>query len=279
MVFCAKPAGMHRDLVFTKLVITQEEELMAIITLTQQAFNGARELARGISDLLDYRLVSRNEIVEKTAQYGMSKDRLDRAKSRRLGVMRRMDQGWRNYRIYSQAALTKEIRRGCLVYLGANGLARFRDFPNVLNVQVHADIEHRIDNLMKRSEYSLSRKKAKHLIEQIDDRTETWRNTFNLDGQIRSYDFDLDIELGQTNVLDACGLIRAALERQEYQTTYKSLEAIDLLTVAAELRARIAMRDDVMDDDIGVAVQDGVIVVNGSVRSIEDLNGIKELID
>jgi len=105
---------------------------MAIITLSQQAFNGAGELAQEISELLGYRLVSRDEIVEKTAQYGMSKDRQNRARSRHLGMLRRMDLGWRHYRIYSQAALTKEIRRGCLVYLGANGLALFRDFPNVL---------------------------------------------------------------------------------------------------------------------------------------------------
>ncbi len=78
---------------------------------------------------------------------------------------------------------------------------------------------------------------------------------------------------------DACESIRATLEQQEYQTTYKSLEAIDLLTVAAEMRARIAMRDDVIDDDIDVAVRDGVIVINGSVRSVEDLDGIRELID
>ena len=252
---------------------------MAIVTLFQEAFNGAGELAEQISNLLGYRLVSRNEIVEKTAQYGLSKDRQDRAKSKRLGLMRRMDLGWKHYLIYSQAALTKEIRKGCLVYLGPNGLTLFRNFPNVLNVQVRTDIERRIDNLMKHSEYVLNRKKAKGLIEKIDDREEKWRNTLHADGQVRPLEFDLDIELGQTGIPDACGLITAALEQKEYQITYKSLEVIDLLTIAAELRARIAMRDDVLDDDIDVAVQDGVIVVKGCVRSIEDIDSIRELID
>ena len=190
-----------------------------------------------------------------------------------------MDLGWRHYLIYSRAALTKEIRKGSLVYLGANGMALFRDFPNVLNVQVQTDIEHRIDNLMKRAEYILNRKKARRLIEKVDDREARWRNTFYADGRNRPSEFDLVIELGQIAITDACELIRDTLEQQEYQTTYKSLEIIDLLTVAAELRARIAMRDDVLDDDVDVAVQDGVIVVNGFVRSIEDLNGIRELID
>ena len=252
---------------------------MAIITLSKKAFNGAGELAQQISTLLGYRLVSRDDIVEKTAQYGISKDRRERARSRRLGIWHPMDLGWRHYQIFSRAALTKEIRKGSLVYLGANGVDLFRGFPSVLNVQVRTDIEHRIDNLMKRAEYALNRKKAKRLIEKVDDREDRWRNTFYADGQVRSSGFDLLIELGQIGIPDACELIRDTLEQQEYQTTYKSLEIIDLLTVAAELRARIAMRDDVIDDDIHVAVQDGVIVVNGSVRSIEDLNGIRELID
>ena len=252
---------------------------MAIITLSKKAFNGAGGLAQQISALLDYRLISRDDIVEKTAQYGISKDRRDRARSRRLGMWHPMDLGWKHYMIYSRAALTKEIRKGSLVYLGANGVAIFRDFPNVLNVQVRTDIEHRIDNLMKRAEYVLNRKKARRLIEKVDDRETRWRNTLYADSQIHPPEFDLVIELGQMGIPDACELIRETLEQQEYQTTYKSLEIIDLLTVAAELRARIAMRDDVIDDDIDVAVQDGVIVVNGSVRSIEDLNGIKELID
>ena len=92
-------------------------------------------------------------------------------------------------------------------------------------------------------------------------------------------EFDLVIELGQIGISDACELISATMEQMEYQTTYKSLEVIDLLTVAAELRARIAMRDDVIDDDINVAVHDGVIVVTGYVRSTEDLHSIRELID
>ena len=252
---------------------------MAIITLSKRAFNGAGELAQQVSKLLDYRMVSRYDIIEKTSQYGISEDRQERVRSRNLGILHRMDRGWRRYLIYSRAALTKEIRKGCLVYLGANGRDLVRDFPNVLNVQVSADIELRIDNLMKRTEYVLNRRKARRLIEKIDENEDKWRNTFHFDSQICLPEYDLIINPSQMGIHDACELIRATLEQQTYQTTYKSLEAIDLLTVAAELRARIAMKSDVVDDDIDVAVQDGVIVVKGSVRSVEDLNGIKELID
>ena len=39
------------------------------------------------------------------------------------------------------------------------------------------------------------------------------------------------------------------------------------------------MNEDVVDDNVDVAVQDGMIVVSGSVRSAQDWESIKELLD
>ena len=39
------------------------------------------------------------------------------------------------------------------------------------------------------------------------------------------------------------------------------------------------MKGDVLDNNVDVEVQDGMIVIKGSVRSAEDMNGIKELLD
>ncbi|MCH8280435.1 MAG: cytidylate kinase-like family protein [Chloroflexi bacterium] len=252
---------------------------MAIITLSRWTFSGGRELGQKISENLGYRFVSRDDIISKTAGYGMSGERMERARRRRFGFLQRFDLEWSHYLIYARAALTKEIRQGSLVYLGSNGQALLRDFPNVLNVGVMADMEYRIDNLIKRTEYVVDRKKARKLIQEIDEKKARWSRTLHDDRLLDPGDFDLVIEPGQTTLADACDLIHATLEQPKYQTTYKSLEAIDLLTVAAELRARIAMKDDVIDDDVNVEIQDGVIVIGGSVHSAEDLEGIKELLD
>ena len=87
------------------------------------------------------------------------------------------------------------------------------------------------------------------------------------------------IQPSQMSIPDACEHILTTLEQPQYQTTLKSLETIDLLTVAAELRARIAMKADMADDNVQVEARDGVIVITGSVRSIEDMDGIRELLD
>ena len=251
---------------------------MAIITLSAQAFSGAAELSRFVSERLGYRMLSREDIIDKMAHYGVSRDRLDRARSRRLGVLSRMDLEWVHYLVYARAALSKEVRQGNLVFLGDNGKALLHDFPNLVAVNVVADIEYRIGNLIRRTDFVISRSKARRLIKKIDEKQAKWHRTIHSNGWHDQSDSDLDIELGPNTIPDAGALICEAMAQQQYRTTQKTLEAIDLLTVAAELRARIAMRDDVSDDRVHVEGRDGVIVVTGSVHSIEELNEIKGLL-
>ena len=51
------------------------------------------------------------------------------------------------------------------------------------------------------------------------------------------------------------------------------------MTVAAELRARIAMDPTIPDDGIEVLARDGVISVGGSVHFKEHAEAIAELLD
>ena len=192
--------------------------------------------------------------------------------------MPRLDLGWKHYLVFNLAALTKKIRQGSLLYVGDNGRALLRDFPNLLHVEVFADIEYRIDKLLERTDYVISRKKAGRLIEKSDDKAARWTRTLHADSWHEPSEFDLVIKSEVISIPDAYELIRATLEQPRFQATVESLEAIDLLTVAAELRARIAMKGDVADDDVEVVVKNGVIVIRGSVRSTEELNAIKDLL-
>ena len=149
----------------------------------------------------------------------------------------------------------------------------------MLNVKVAADINYRVDKLMNRTDYVIDRKQAKRLIEEMDQKKARWQRTFHADGLADPSRFDLIIEPGLISISDACELIHNTLEQPRFQTTHESLETIGLLTAAAELRAKIAMQADVSDDNLDVELKDGVILITGSVRSIEDMNGIKALLD
>ena len=252
---------------------------MAIITLSTVTFSGGTELASRISEKLGYKLVTRENIIEKTGHYGMSRNRLERARRRAVGILGRMDLEWNHYLVYVRAALSKEIEQGSLVYLGDDGRASLRDFPNVINVRVVADMEYRMDSLIKRTDYGINQRKAKRLIEKCDDKRDRWERTFYEEDKQDHSQFDLVIKPGLMSITDACELIRATVEQPQFQTTPKSLDTIERLTVAAELRARIAMDPDVVDDDVEIEVRDRLIVITGSVASNQDLEAIRGLLN
>ncbi len=251
---------------------------MAIITLSKEAFSGARRLAEQISEKLGYRLVTREAVIERIASYGVSADRLNRALYSHLGMLPRMDLEWTHYLAFSRAALSKEIQQGNLVYLGDDGRALLNNFPNVLSVIVITGMEYRIDAFMKRNDYAVSRKEAKRFIERIDEKRSRWGRTLYKDGRNDTSEFDIVIDSGRMNIADAYETIRATIEQPQFQTTPESLRAIDCMTLAADLRARIAIEAGVVDDNIEVEVGDGVIRISGSVRSTEDADAIKELL-
>ena len=99
---------------------------MAIITLSRRTFSGAGELAQRVSEKLGYRLVSRDDIIEKTTQYGLSGDRQNRARRRRFGLLPRMDLEWKHYYdryVPRWNAVSSQEHRTSIVYILA--LMRF----------------------------------------------------------------------------------------------------------------------------------------------------------
>ena len=146
----------------------------------------------------------------------MSRERRERARRWHLGIFRPMDLEWVDYLVYERAALSKEVKRGDLIYLGDNGSGLLRDFPNVLSVRIVADMEYRIDRLVGRTDYVISRKKAKRMIERIDEKRVRWQRSLYDEWHDTSGP-DLVIDTGGTTVPQACDLVRSTVEQPQYQ--------------------------------------------------------------
>ena len=251
---------------------------MAIITMSADSFAGAMGLAEIISKHLDYRFVTQEDIIEKTADYGMSADTIDRARRRHLGWRPRMDLEWIHYIACVRAAVSKEIQRGNLFYFGNNGQEILVGYPNVMHIKVDVAYRERIKNLEKLNDYAIKRKSARNVIETTDKKEVIWGRTIYNDGKHELSDFDLVMDPKSTTASEACELVQNALQQPRLQTTPKSLETIDLLTIAAELRTRIAVDLDIGDDNVEVEVRDGAINIIGSVSSKEDSEAIAALL-
>ena len=252
---------------------------MAIITMSRGTYSGAIGLAEYMRENFGYKLISREDIISKLGEYGMSDDRLNSARHRRLSVRQRKDLEWTHYLACFRAALAEEVKDGGgIIYLGDNGHAVLHDFPNALHIKVVTNMEYRIDNFMKRNDYVIDRKEAKKLIRKIDEQRAKWVKAI-YEGDVNdSAEFDLVVNLDPMSIADACELIRSTAELPQFQTTVESKKKLEDTVFAADVRAKIATEIDIIDDNIDVEVQDDVLSIKGTVHSIEEWDELRELL-
>lgn len=251
---------------------------MAIIAISRGPYTGGKELAARLAEILEYPMITRPEIIHKVAEYGISDERVSTAHHRQLSARQKADLEWIHYMVCFRSILASRIQSGNLVYVGDNGQALLRGFPNVLAVRVITDMESRIQNLMKRNDYVIDRKEARRLIQRIDEHRTKWVRTLYGKSTNDPFEFDLVIDLNPMSIEDACELIRTTVELPQFQTTQETLKTIGDMALAADLRARIAMEADILDDNLEVEIRDGTINVLGSVHSEADADAIKNIL-
>lgn len=251
---------------------------MAIITLTRGTYSGAKELAEYTARNLDYMLLSREDIIDELGKYGWEEEKLDKALYKQLGILERMNLQWVHYLACLKAALAEKTREEALVYHGTQGQLVLRDFPHVLSIKCTADMEYRIKAVIARNEYAIDRKEAIKIINRIDQRRDRWSKViYGTDTNDTSL-YNLVIDLSKTSIPDAFEMIRSTISLPQFQPSDTSRQSIENLMLAANLRAKIAMEGDVLDDDIEVEIKDGIVHIKGTVHSQEDADAIRVLL-
>ena len=248
---------------------------MAIITLSRGTYSGAKELAEYTAENLGYRLLSRENIVDELAGFGWEDEKLKKLRHKELGILQRMNLEWVHYVVCLRAVLSREAQGESLVYHGNSGHAALRGFPHVLSCKVVADLRDRMKAVMARNEYAIDQREAMRIIKRIDERRERWSRFLHQRDVHDVSSFDMVIDLSRRSIPDAFELMRAAVTLPQYQPTNESKKAIENLSRAAQLRARIAMETDVIDDEIEVEVNNGLLKVKGVVHSLGDAEELK----
>jgi cytidylate kinase len=251
---------------------------MAIITMSRGTYSGAKELSEHVAQNLGYKLLSREVIIQELANYGWVEGKLERVRHKQLGILERMNLEWVHYLACLRAVLSKQAKGEALVYHGNNGHLALHGFPHILSVKVIADMDYRIKAVLARNEYAIDQKEAIQIIERIDERRKKWSEFFYQTDVNDVSSFDMVIDLSRKSINDAYEMIRSAVELPQFQPTPESEKSIEELTRASEVRARIAMETDIMDDEIEVEIHDGVLSVKGVVHSLEDATELKSFL-
>lgn len=249
---------------------------MAIITISRGTYSGGKDLAERISKDLGYRLLSREELLTDTAkEFGVSEQKLETALMFKPSFLDNFNLRKVHYICYVQAAMAKEVQNDNVVYHGQAGHLLLHGVPHHLRLKVVADMEYRINAAIQRGNFT--RDKAIKYIHNKDDERDKWvRAVYGVDRNDPST-YDLIVNIERISI-DAATKVVDQLATTEFKTTPESNRIMDNMVAATEIRARIAASREIPDDHIDVEMEDGVVTLCGTVRSLADADKLREFV-
>ncbi|MEE8373348.1 MAG: cytidylate kinase-like family protein [Dehalococcoidia bacterium] len=248
---------------------------MAIITIARGAFSGGQKLAESVAERLGYRCVSPEVLTEAAKRFDVSEDKLYKSLIEKPGLLKRLTLERVHYAAFIRAALCQEVKDDNIVYHGHAGHLLLTGVAHVIKVRVMAGIELRIRAAMER--HGFSREEAIALIDKVDDGRAKWTKfLYHVDWHDPSL-YDMTVNLDHMGIPSACELVCATVNLQEFRTTPESQRTMDDLVLSTDVRGRIAAEASIGDKEVEVKANGGVVVVVGTVNSIEEADKVKEI--
>ena len=206
---------------------------MSIITISRGTYHRGREVAEKLAEKLGYACLSREILLEASAEYNIPELKLIRAIEDAPSILDRMTRQKEKFVAYIRAALLKHVQKDNVVYHGLFGHFFLQDIPHVLKVRIVGDLEARVADEVRRE--GISPDKAREIIVRDDEERRKW--SYYLYGA-DAWDatlYDLVIHLKTIAVDDAVAIISQVVQLPGFQTTPESQQAIDALVNAARM--------------------------------------------
>ena len=232
---------------------------MAIVMISGNAQSGQGELAAGLAGKTGWPLVSREELVDLARDRGIKTGRLEISVMKRPSTRERLSREKNLYLAFLTAALCERAVDGNLIYSGRSGHLLLPGVNHRLRVGLTLPHEIRVQRAAK--ELKLSRDKADHYLQQLDDDFEKWaRFVHRVDSNVPGQ-FDLFLNLENLGLSNAAGILCEMAELADFRPTPASRKRVADLQLAARARLDLAFDPRTADADLQVQADGGVLTV------------------
>ena len=244
---------------------------MSIITVSHEAFGAGRAVAERAAALLGYRCVSREVLMKASERYGIAETKLfEILEEKPHHWWTQLLESYGAYRIALQAALCEIAQEGNIVYHGRAGQEFFPGIRHVLNVFVDTPTELRIRQVMACKGFA--EEAAREYLEKLDRiRARRIRELFKVDWRDLTR-YDIVLHTAKTTVETAARIIAEVSQREEYQPTVESLQAMKDLTITVRAEAML-MAAGLLISNLELDTRGGEVHVGGVILA----EGIKDL--
>ena len=257
---------------------------MAIITISRQKGSLGDEIAKAVSESLQYALVDKTKISDAMADQGLPSPEFEKFDGKKPTIWQSMTDQKRRFTFLIRAVLYDFARKGNAVILGRGGQALLKQIPGTLHVRIVAPMGTRIKRLVELEQRDNQR--AEQLLVQSDrDSSGFIRSFFDADWEDETL-YDIILNSRSISVKTAVKLIMEATRSPEFSRRAADVEA-SLEDKALMQKAKAVLVGYPGIDLTRIEVAQGVIVLSGLARSkdniesccttVRQIDGVKEV--
>jgi cytidylate kinase len=257
---------------------------MSIITISRGSYSRGKEVAERLAGALGYECISRDILLEASEEFNIPEIKLVRAIHDAPSILDRFTYGKERFIAFFRATLLRRLQKDNLIYHGLAGHVFVQKIPHVLKVRIIANLEDRIKEEMKREK--ISAQQARLTLVKDDAERRRWSMAlYGLDTWDQRF-YDMTLYLDIMGVEDAVSTIHHLIGRPCFQTTPKSRELLDDLSLSAQVEAALVGEFPKASADVGKGIV--YVSIRGSYvdekritskvnRLVEKVAGIKKL--
>lgn len=246
---------------------------MAIITISRGTFGGGRDVAERLASHLNYSCVSREMLIQDTAQnYDVQEEMLLEATTELPGNQKGKPTSYAHNVKFMKAALLQRAVSNRMVYHGHGGHLLLGSIPGLLRVRIFAGIEYRINHAM--ADRNISREQAIDLIEAIDKKRTMWsRKAWGMEWNDPS-SHDLLLSLDNMSVDGAVTVISCAAELKDFKESEHTQQILEDELLKAKVWAALTENEHTRAVRIQLDSNQGTIIISGDVGSNKQVEAV-----
>jgi len=249
--------------------------LMAILTVSREYGSGGREIGQAVSGLLNYEYIDKERILDDIRPLGKKWEEWGKTLDEHCpSIWEKYDWSFRGFAALLQSHILRYALADKVVIMGRGGNFLLKNIPYVLRVRVKAQIDQRVERIMKRE--SVDRETALWLAEKTDNERSCLIHTLYGKKWDDPAEYDMVFDSGDKKFEEIITILKDALLDKEKFNTAEARNILRMAAVAAEVKAVILTDPGIFVPTLEVyhdgekMVLRGVIHNPGEHKKIED---------
>jgi cytidylate kinase len=237
---------------------------MGIVTISRQLGSHGFEIATGLADSMQFKLIDKQQLENRFSAFGLSGSTLERLDEKKPGFWDSFSRDKDKYEHLLRTAILEYALEGNCVILGRGAHRILNDMPCVVRVRLVAAMDERLQRTMER--YNCDEAHARRIIAQSDSDRAGFHKFFFDANWAADDSYDLVINTGTLSYDSAIDIIRqAALSCCAARSWELARKRLGDLYLAETVAARILYIEHIPVVMLEVRAADGKINLKGAV--------------